>query len=117
MQPALVRNRSAFFDEVIATFGFVQRNYFLTKRYFLWELVWLGYTTANAMSIGFIGLGVQQTSASSADTARITTFLLVGALIWSYLSMLFDILSETVAWERWEGTIEYTFMAPASRAT
>ena len=23
---------------------------------------------------------------------------------------------ETVAWERWEGTIEYTFMAPLSRA-
>ena len=31
--------------------------------------------------------------------------------------MLFDILSETVSWERWEGTIEYTFMSPASRAT
>ena len=31
--------------------------------------------------------------------------------------MLFDILSETVSWERWEGTIEYTFMSPVSRAT
>jgi ABC-2 type transport system permease protein len=31
--------------------------------------------------------------------------------------MLFDVLSETVSWERWEGTIEYTFMSPASRAT
>src|SRR5215204_5964464 len=31
--------------------------------------------------------------------------------------MLFDILAETVSWERWEGTIEYTFIAPASRAT
>ena len=46
-----------------------------------------------------------------------TTFLLIGTLLWSYLSMLFDILSETVSWERWEGTIEYTFMSPASRAT
>jgi len=27
------------------------------------------------------------------------------------------VLSETVSWERWEGTIEYTFMSPASRAT
>ena len=25
-------------------------------------------------------------------------------------------MTETVAWERWEGTIEYTFMAPLSRA-
>ena len=31
--------------------------------------------------------------------------------------MLFDILSETVSWERWEGTIEYTFMSPSSRVT
>jgi ABC-2 type transport system permease protein len=43
--------------------------------------------------------------------------LLVGALIWSYLSMIFDVLSETVQWERWEGTIEYTFMSPSSRVT
>ena len=30
--------------------------------------------------------------------------------------ILFEFLMETVAWERWEGTIEYTFMAPLSRA-
>jgi ABC-2 type transport system permease protein len=42
--------------------------------------------------------------------------LLVGAVIWAYLGMLFEFLTETVAWERWEGTIEYTFMAPLSRA-
>jgi ABC-2 type transport system permease protein len=116
MQPAIARNRSAWLDEIVATIGFIQRNYYLTKRYFMWELVWLVYTTANAMSIGFIGVGVEQ-SGSSADASRITTYLLIGAMIWSYLSMLFDILSETVSWERWEGTIEYTFMAPASRAT
>jgi ABC-2 type transport system permease protein len=116
MQATLPRLRSAWMDEVVATLGFVQRNYYLTKRYFLWELVWLGYTTANAMSIGFIGVGIEQ-SGTAEDLSRVTTFLLIGALIWSYLSMLFDILSETVSWERWEGTIEYTFMAPASRAT
>src|SRR6266508_1222239 len=116
MRPAVYAAKSTWLTELIAAWGFVQRNYYLTKRYFMWELVWLAYTTANAMSIGFIGVGVQQ-SGASADTSRITTFLLIGAMIWSYLSMLFDILSETVSWERWEGTIEYTFMAPASRAT
>lgn len=45
------------------------------------------------------------------------TYLLVGALLWNYLSMLFDVLSETVSWERWEGTIEYTFMSPPLRVT
>jgi ABC-2 type transport system permease protein len=32
------------------------------------------------------------------------------------VGIIFEILTETVAWERWEGTIEYTFMAPLSRA-
>ena len=41
--------------------------------------------------------------------------LLIGAVIWAYLGIIFEILTETVAWERWEGTIEYTFMAPLSR--
>lgn len=40
---------------------------------------------------------------------------LVGALIWQYLSVIFYAISEMIAWERWEGTIEYTFMAPVSR--
>ncbi len=44
-------------------------------------------------------------------------YLLVGTLIWSYLSMIFYSISEMIAWERWEGTIEYTFMAPVSRPT
>src|SRR5918998_145092 len=104
--------------EMIAVWGYVQRNYFLTKRYFMWEIVWLTFTTVNAMSITFIGAGVDQVGGGEGtDTERLMTFLLVGALIWSYLSMIFDILSETVQWERWEGTIEYTFMSPTSRVT
>ncbi|MBA3337001.1 MAG: ABC transporter permease [Chloroflexia bacterium] len=117
MQAQLHTNQKALWlTELIATWGFVQRNYFITKRYVWWEAVWLVYTTANAMSVGFIGAGVEQ-STGGLSTAGLTTFLLIGAILWSYLSMLFDILSETVSWERWEGTIEYTFMSPASRAT
>jgi ABC-2 type transport system permease protein len=104
--------------EVIAVWGYVQRNYFLTKRYFMWELVWLTFTTVNAMSITFIGAGVDQVGGGEGTDIRgLMTFLLIGALIWSYLSMIFDVLSETVQWERWEGTIEYTFMSPTSRVT
>lgn len=106
--------KPVWLTELIAIWGYAQRNYYLTKRYFLWELVWLGYTIASAMSIGFIGVGVDRSSDGAGST---TTYLLIGAILWSYLSMLFDILSETVSWERWEGTIEYTFMSPASRAT
>src|ERR671923_2201985 len=103
--------------EMVAVWGYLQRNYYLTKRYFMWEVVWLVYITANAMAITFIGAGVEGVSGTKIDTAYLMTFLMVGALIWSYLSMIFDILSETVSWERWEGTIEYTFMSPASRAS
>ncbi len=99
--------------EFVAVWGYVQRNYFLTKRYFLWEVVWLVYSTMNALTIGFIGVSF---GGSPQDTARTTTFLLIGTILWSYLSMIFDLISETVSWERWEGTIEYTFMSPASRA-
>jgi ABC-2 type transport system permease protein len=104
--------------ELIAVWGYVQRNYFLTKRYFMWELVWLTFTTVNAMSITFIGAGAAELKGGqNIDIQGYMTFLLIGALIWSYLSMIFDILSETVQWERWEGTIEYTFMSPTSRVT
>jgi ABC-2 type transport system permease protein len=104
--------------EMIAVWGYVQRNYFLTKRYFMWEIVWLTFTTVNAMSITFIGAGAaEQPGGESIPVEYYMTFLLIGALIWSYLSMIFDILSETVQWERWEGTIEYTFMSPTSRVT
>ena len=102
-------------SELVAVWGYVQRNYFLTKRYLMWEIVWLVYVTVNAMAITYIGAGVEAVG-GSVDTRFLMTYLLVGALLWNYLSMLFDILAETVSWERWEGTIEYTFMSPASRA-
>ncbi len=102
--------------EMVAVWGYVQRNYFLTKRYFMWEVVWLVYVTINAMAITFIGAGVDA-AGGTVDTRFYMTYLLVGALLWNYLSMLFDVLSETVSWERWEGTIEYTFMSPSSRIT
>ncbi len=106
--------KSNWTRELVAIWGYAQRNYFLTKRYFAWEVVWLVYSTMNALTIGFIGVGFGGTPEQA---GRMTTFLLIGTLIWSYLSMIFDLLSETVSWERWEGTIEYTFMSPASRIT
>jgi ABC-2 type transport system permease protein len=110
-------NKPIWLSEMVAVWGYVQRNYFLTKRYLMWEIVWLVYVTVNAMAITFIGAGAAEFGGVSIDTERYMTYLLVGALLWNYLSMLFDVLSETVSWERWEGTIEYTFMSPSSRVT
>jgi ABC-2 type transport system permease protein len=100
--------------EVIALGGVVERNWYLVKRYVWWEIAFFVWTAANTLTIVFIGKGVEATGAQI-DVNRITTVLLIGAVIWSYLGIIFEILIETVAWERWEGTIEYTFMAPLSR--
>jgi hypothetical protein len=40
-------------SEMVAVWGYVQRNYFLTKRYFMWEVVWLVYVTVHAATTRF----------------------------------------------------------------
>jgi ABC-2 type transport system permease protein len=95
--------------ELRASFAFLERWFFMMKRFASWELVFLVYSLINALTIGLIGAGTQ-------DHQRVL-YLVVGALLWGYLSIIFHDLSETVAFERWEGTIEYTFMAPIRRIT
>jgi ABC-2 type transport system permease protein len=103
--------------EALTSYAFVERNFNLTKRYWGWEAVWLLYSVANALAITFIGAGMEAITGTPVDTSYLVLYLLVGSLVWGYLSMVFHSISETVAWERWEGTIEYTFMAPISRIT
>ena len=45
----------AMFRSVRTSFAFVERNFNLVKRYWGWEVVWLAYSIANALSITFIG--------------------------------------------------------------
>ena len=101
--------------QLIGLGGVIERNSYLVKRYRWWELAFFVWTVANTLSIALIAKGVQATG-GHLNVNRATTSLLIGAVIWSYLGIIFEILTETVAWERWEGTIEYTFMAPLSRA-
>jgi ABC-2 type transport system permease protein len=101
--------------ELIGLSGVVERNWYLVKRYAVWEVAWFAWTVANTLTIVFIAKGMEA-AGGHLDVKRATTVLLIGAVIWSYLGILFEILTETVAWERWEGTIEYTFMAPLSRS-
>ncbi|MDQ3766954.1 MAG: ABC transporter permease [Actinomycetota bacterium] len=100
--------------ELIGLGGIIERNAYLVRRYALWELAFFLWTIANTLTIVFIAEGVEA-SGGVLDVNRQTTVLLIGAVIWAYLGIIFEILTETVAWERWEGTIEYTFMAPLSR--
>jgi len=108
---------NTFVREMRGAYAFVERNVNLIKRYWGWELVWLIYSLTNALAITYIGNGMGAISGQEIDTQYVVTYLLVGALIWQYLSVIFYAISEMIAWERWEGTIEYTFMAPVSRPT
>jgi ABC-2 type transport system permease protein len=101
--------------QATALMGVVERNSYLVKRYGWWELAFFAWTVANTLTIVFIAKGVEA-SGGTLDVERQTASLLIGAVIWSYLGIVFEILTETVAWERWEGTIEYMFMAPLPRA-
>jgi ABC-2 type transport system permease protein len=101
--------------ELVGAGGVVERNIYLTKRYIWWDLAWFVWTVANTLTIVFIAEGIEA-EGGQIDVNAVMTSLLIGAVIWAYLGVLFEFLMETVAWERWEGTIEYTFMAPLSRA-
>jgi ABC-2 type transport system permease protein len=100
--------------ELVALGGVVERNVYLVKRYIWWDLAFFVWTIANTLTIVFIAEGIEA-AGGRIDVNRVTTVLLIGAVIWAYLGIIFEVLTETVAWERWEGTIEYTFMAPLAR--
>jgi ABC-2 type transport system permease protein len=102
-------------SELIGLGGVVERNLYLTRRYFWWDVAFFLWTVANTLTIVFIAKGVEATG-GTINVERVTTTLLIGAVVWAYLGIIFEFLTETVAWERWEGTIEYTFMAPLARS-
>lgn len=108
---SLVMRRTA------AIYAFAERQFILTKRYMVWEIVYVLYSLANVLAIGFMGAGVQNLMGSKANTQHLILYLLTGSLLWGYLAVIFWEISNIISWERWEGTIEYTFMAPVSRAT
>ncbi len=105
---------AALRHELIGLAGVFERNVYLVRRYIWWDIAFFLWTVANTLTIVFIAKGIEA-GGGKIDVDRVTTILLVGAVVWAYLGIIFEILTETVAWERWEGTIEYTFMAPLSR--
>ena len=99
-----------------ASYAFIERNANLVKRYWTWELVWLVYSIADCMAVSFIGLGMEEIGqVKPSDTEYIVLYLLIGTLVWRFLSIIFIWITELISIERWEGTIEYTLMAPVRR--
>jgi ABC-2 type transport system permease protein len=105
--------------EANAFVGFIERQKNLYRRYWAWEAVWLLYNLVSVLSIGYLAAGLSTfgIDAKHFNLAQTQLYLLIGALLWTYLSMVFFEVAFAITWERWEGTIEYTFMAPIRRIT
>lgn len=101
-------------------YAFVERQLALMRRYWLWEIVWIVYSITTSLSVAYIGLAqptITGTAVSPEVTSRFVLYLLVGTIAWRFLGIVFEDIAELIAWERWEGTIEHTFMAPVPRIT
>ena len=95
--------------ETVVSYAFIERNFNLVKRYLSWEILFFSYSIVNALTIGLIMVG--------RGTSDDVLYLVIGALVWGFLSVMMREVSDAITWERWEGTIEYTFMAPIHRIT
>ena len=104
--------------EVKASYAFVERNVHLSKRYWGWEVAFLVYTIAQSMAVVYTADAFPSVTGSKGlNTHVMLLYLAIGTLTWSYMANMFQAIAESVQWERWEGTIEYTMMAPISRYT
>ena len=103
--------------ETRASLAFVERNLYLVRRYWHLELAFLIFNVASAMSVLYIGEAQMQSNGGGSREGQLdlVLYLGIGTVVWAYLRAVFANVGEMVAWERWEGTIEYTMMAPISR--
>jgi ABC-2 type transport system permease protein len=111
---------TAIGGQIGLAYAFVEREIALSKRYWAWELVWLVYGIVTSLSVAYIGLALPEISGGDVDPATVSytvLYLLVGTIAWRFLGIIFENIGEVIAWERWEGTIEQTFMSPVPRFT
>ncbi len=107
---------AAITHQMRASYAFVERNINLIRRYWSWELVWLIYSIADSLAVSFIGLGMEQIGGGqNVNSSYLVVYLLIGTLVWRFLTVIFYWITELISIERWEGTIEYTLMAPVRR--
>src|SRR4029453_10711998 len=95
--------------ELKASYAFVERNFNLSRRHWGWEVAFMVYSVAGALAVTLIG--------KDQNSDELILSLLIGATFWNYLSVVFSIIAEQISWERWEGTLEYTMMAPVRRVS
>src|SRR5438067_12849627 len=86
------------------TWAFMFRGYHLTRRYLSWVIVFNFYALTGSAAVALIGV--------AAHDHQLTLTLVVGALLWNFLSILYNEIAMSLAYERWEGTLEYNFRPP-----
>ena len=80
------------------TWAFLFRGYHLTRRYIGWVIVFNFYAVVTSATVALIGV--------AAGNYQLTITLVVGALLWNYMSSLYNEIAMSIAYERWEGTLE-----------
>ena len=108
---------SAALYELKASYAFIERNFNIVKRYWAWEVVWLVYSIVNSLSVSYIGMGMEKLGGQGVDSRFLVLYLAIGTIVWRYLTVIFYWVTDVIGIERWEGTIEYTLMAPIRRIT
>lgn len=109
-----------FGHELRASLAFVERNFYMVRRYWGWEFAFLLFNVTSSMSVLYIGEAQRQMAGAAPGgqpAVDLVLYLGIGTIVWAYLRAVFANISEMITWERWEGTIEYTMMAPISRFT
>lgn len=102
--------------KIITQIGaFFNKEWDFVKRFWSWRLVWIVYDLMWAMSVGFLGSAAGQVAGVEMDSSNYILYLLIGSFMWTYLASVFGNITWAITRERWEGTIEYTFMAPVKR--
>ena len=77
--------------ELVGLSGVIERNIYLVKRYIWWDIAFFLWTVANTLTIVFIAKGIPAVG-GKIDVDRVTTILLVGAVIlFGIVAAMFDL--------------------------
>src|SRR3954454_3206558 len=91
--------------------AFVERQTNLWKRHWAWEVGWLLYGVVNTLAITFIAKQLTNEGVvKGSDANDLLLFLLIGTLVWAYLSAVLDDISLVVTWRGWGGRIGTSLM-------
>ncbi len=88
--------------EAHAFLGFMERQKNLYRRYWVWEVVWFLYSLVSVLSIGYLASGLASLGLEDSrfNLQQAQLYLLVGSLLWSYLSLVFFEVAFAISWER-----------------